>query len=69
MIWRELAVGSTVMEPGIIAEKLLERMRKRNISGLPAGELLEMVERIYLDVNRRFVRSMATRSSRLIAAA
>ncbi|CAL9916601.1 DUF2336 domain-containing protein [Candidatus Liberibacter solanacearum] len=69
MIWREIAVDSVLINPSIIVEKLLERVRKRNIAGFPKEELLEMIERIHLDVNRRFVRSIENKSSRFIVAA
>lgn len=69
MIWREIAVDSVLINPSIIVEKLLERVRKRNIGGFPKEELLEMIERIHLDVNRRFVRSIENKSSRFIVAA
>ncbi|MEG8099484.1 DUF2336 domain-containing protein [Candidatus Liberibacter brunswickensis] len=70
IIWREVSAEIMLAEPRIIAEKILKLMRKRDFIGMPAKELMEMIERIYLELNRKFVRSIAKRSSsRLIVAA
>ncbi|MBL0849079.1 MAG: DUF2336 domain-containing protein [Candidatus Liberibacter ctenarytainae] len=68
MIWRKIAMNSTMTEPGMIAENLLKIVRNKDIMGAPVKELLEMIERIYLDTNRKFLRSIASNSSHLVAA-
>ncbi|MBA5724446.1 DUF2336 domain-containing protein [Candidatus Liberibacter sp.] len=69
MLWREISTYTIAIEPSIITDQLLQKMRKMEVSSSPLKELLEMVERIHLDANRKFVRLIAEESSRLIEAA
>lgn len=69
MIWREMYAKSINIDPLIISDKLLRKITEKGIVGLSTKELLEMIERICLESNRKLVRSLASKSSHFIAAA
>ncbi|EMS36298.1 DUF2336 domain-containing protein [Candidatus Liberibacter americanus] len=69
MIIREMYANSINIDPLVISEKLIKIIQKKDIAGLSAKELYEIIERICLDANRKLIRSLASKSSRFIVAA
>ncbi|AGA64450.1 hypothetical protein B488_04580 [Liberibacter crescens BT-1] len=67
ILWREIASYAVIVEPGIVAEKLLQRLKGKVDLNSPAAELLDMIEKLYINENRRLVRAI-TSGNALVAA-